>query len=298
MDDTVTISKEMIDKIINYICELDKYIYAYNYCNCFPKRDDHKTCVDALWKYVKKENTSKQKGGKGRINMKKILDACCGSRMFWFDKNNENVVFMDNRQESCTLQDGRKLEVNPDVIGDFTKMPFDDETFYLVVFDPPHLLRAGKSSWIAKKYGILKDNWQDEIQKGFIECMRVLKKNGTLVFKWSEQHKCVGTAKCHPADAFNPEIGVRLAVTRAVQNMRKPFIPYNGQLYYYVNADRIVSATCFLGSIEDKLKIAMGNCFKTSEQAQANVDIITERLKKAKDDWDVVIIDKQWEVMK
>lgn len=123
--------------------------------------------------------------------MKKILDACCGSRMFWFDKNNENVVFMDNRQESCTLQDGRKLEVNPDVIGDFTKMPFDDETFYLVVFDPPHLLRAGKSSWLVKKYGILKDNWQGEIQKGFIECMRVLKKNGTLVFKWSEQQVSV-----------------------------------------------------------------------------------------------------------
>lgn len=76
---------------------------------------------------------------------------------------------------------------------------------------------------------------------------------------------------------------------------RKPFIPCNGQLYYYVDADRIVSATCFLGSIEDKLKIAMGNCFKTSEQAQANVDIIMKRLKKAKDDWDVVIIDKQWE---
>lgn len=123
--------------------------------------------------------------------MKKILDACCGSRMFWFDKNNENVVFMDNRQESCTLQDGRKLEVNPDVIGDFTNMPFDDETFYLVVFDPPHLLRAGKNSWLAKKYGILKDGWQDEIRKGFNECMRVLKKNGTLVFKWSEQQVMV-----------------------------------------------------------------------------------------------------------
>ncbi len=78
-------------------------------------------------------------------------------------------------------------------------------------------------------------------------------------------------------------------------NIRKPFIPCKGQLYYYVDADRIISATCFLGSIEDKLKIAMGNCFKTSEQAQANVDIIMKRLKKAKDDWDVVIIDKQWE---
>lgn len=123
--------------------------------------------------------------------MKKILDACCGSRMFWFDKNNENVVFMDIRQESCTLQDARKLEVKPDIIGDFTKMPFDDESFYLVVFDPPHLVRAGKSSWLAKKYGILKDGWQDEIRKGFSECMRVLKKNGTLVFKWSEQQVMV-----------------------------------------------------------------------------------------------------------
>lgn len=74
-------------------------------------------------------------------------------------------------------------------------------------------------------------------------------------------------------------------------NIRKPFIPYNGQLYYYVEADRIVSATCFLGSIEDKLKIAIGNCFKTSEQAQANVDIIMKRLEKAKDYWNVVIID-------
>lgn len=28
---------------------------------------------------------------------KPILDACCGSRMFWFDKENENTIFMDNR---------------------------------------------------------------------------------------------------------------------------------------------------------------------------------------------------------
>ena len=36
-----------------------------------------------------------------------------------------------------------------------------------------------------------KDGWQDEIRKGFNECMRVLKKNGTLVFKWSEQQVMV-----------------------------------------------------------------------------------------------------------
>lgn len=30
--------------------------------------------------------------------MKKILDACCGSRMFWFDKENADVEFMDIRE--------------------------------------------------------------------------------------------------------------------------------------------------------------------------------------------------------
>lgn len=29
--------------------------------------------------------------------MKRILDACCGSKMFWFDKNNPDVEFCDIR---------------------------------------------------------------------------------------------------------------------------------------------------------------------------------------------------------
>lgn len=34
---------------------------------------------------------------------KLILDACCGSRMFWFDKNRADTVYMDIRDESHTL---------------------------------------------------------------------------------------------------------------------------------------------------------------------------------------------------
>lgn len=30
-------------------------------------------------------------------NEKLILDACCGSRMFWDDHNNPNVLYVDNR---------------------------------------------------------------------------------------------------------------------------------------------------------------------------------------------------------
>lgn len=119
--------------------------------------------------------------------MKRILDATCGSRMIWFDKQNPDVLYMDNRKLTDILCDGRVLNINPDVIADFRNMPFPDNTFYLVVFDPPHLLKAGKNSWLAKKYGVLSQNWKQDIAQGFNECMRVLKPNGTLIFKWNEE---------------------------------------------------------------------------------------------------------------
>ncbi|HEM0910994.1 TPA: SAM-dependent methyltransferase, partial [Listeria monocytogenes] len=94
----------------------------------------------------------------------KILDACCGSRMFWFDRTNKNVTFMDNRELETELCDGRKLVVKPDVVADFRSMPFDTNTFHLVVLDPPHLVKVGDKSWLAKKYGKLDLlTWRDDI---------------------------------------------------------------------------------------------------------------------------------------
>lgn len=119
--------------------------------------------------------------------MKRILDVCCGSRMFWFNKQNPNTIFMDNRTLEDVLCDGRKLEIKPDIMGDFRNIPFSDNSFYLVVFDPPHLLKIGENSYMAKKYGRLTENWKQDIKQGFKECMRVLKPNGTLIFKWNEQ---------------------------------------------------------------------------------------------------------------
>ena len=29
---------------------------------------------------------------------KPILDACCGGKMFWLDKNNKDVLFVDQRE--------------------------------------------------------------------------------------------------------------------------------------------------------------------------------------------------------
>ncbi|WP_125764455.1 class I SAM-dependent methyltransferase [Companilactobacillus hulinensis] len=119
---------------------------------------------------------------------KLILDVCCGSRMFWYDKNNSNVVFMDNRELNTELSDGRKLSISPDIVADFREIPFPDNTFYTVVFDPPNLINAGKNSWLAKKYGTLNPNtWEHDLSIGFRECMRVLKPKGTLIFKWNTE---------------------------------------------------------------------------------------------------------------
>lgn len=118
---------------------------------------------------------------------KPCLDATCGSRMMWFDKNNPLCLFVDKRTvESTNLCDGRKFEISPDVVADFTNLPFDDESFSLVVFDPPHLIRAGDDSYMATKYGKLPKEWPQVLHDGFAECMRVLKPNGTLIFKWNE----------------------------------------------------------------------------------------------------------------
>ncbi len=115
-----------------------------------------------------------------------ILDPCCGGRMFWFDKENPDVLFGDIRDESHVLCDGRKFEIKPDSVLDFRQLPFDDNSFSLVVFDPPHLNKLGETSWMAKKYGVLGENWRDDIKRGFSECFRVLKKDSVLIFKWNE----------------------------------------------------------------------------------------------------------------
>lgn len=119
--------------------------------------------------------------------MKNILDVACGSKMFWFDKNNPNVVFCDKREVPYhEYYNKRYLEVKPDVICDFTSLPFKDKSFKLVVFDPPHLRHAGDKSWVKLKYGCLDKNWPQMIHDGFNECMRVLDDYGVLIFKWSE----------------------------------------------------------------------------------------------------------------
>lgn len=141
-----------------------------------------------------------------------ILDPCCGSKMFWFDKNNPDVLFADSRELKDTLCDGRTLIIEPDMIIDFRNMPFDDDTFNLVVFDPPHLIHAGEKSWLRKKYGVLPENWKPYIKAGFDECMRVLKPGHTLIFKWNEQQ--IKTREVLKTIDYKPLFGDQRSKTR------------------------------------------------------------------------------------
>lgn len=88
---------------------------------------------------------------------KLVLDATCGSRMIWFNKNNELAVFVDKRELDCEAiwtsgsgQATRYCNIHPNVMADFTDLPFEDNTFYHVVFDPPHLIQGGDNSWMVK----------------------------------------------------------------------------------------------------------------------------------------------------
>lgn len=121
-----------------------------------------------------------------------ILDVCCGPRMFYdnMSKDRQDTIYMDIRTDihiEYTHHNGTvsTWDVQPDIVADFRHIPFEDGRFSLVVFDPPHLIRA-HSGIITQKYGKLPKEWKEDVRAGFQECFRVLKVGGFLNFKWSE----------------------------------------------------------------------------------------------------------------
>lgn len=113
--------------------------------------------------------------------------------MFWFDRKDARALFMDRRRETWAIDQGTPgtvgrspIVVAPDVLADFTAMPFPDASFSLVVFDPPHVARKEARGAVLRKYGVLNGDWRGMLRMGFAECFRVLRPNGVLIFKWAE----------------------------------------------------------------------------------------------------------------
>lgn len=129
------------------------------------------------------------------MNEKYILDACCGGKMFWFNKNHPNTIYIDKRiaeKGHIPYVQAKNHAVLPDKIMDFKQLRFMDKSFKLVVFDPPHIVQSKNNGYQQAKYGYLEPaTWKQDIEKGFRECWRVLEDYGILIFKWNEVSKPV-----------------------------------------------------------------------------------------------------------
>jgi tRNA1(Val) A37 N6-methylase TrmN6 len=123
---------------------------------------------------------------------KKVLDVCCGPKGMWFDKQDERALYLDKRNKDYKIEpnaaypNGTTIKIRPDIVGDFTDIKQPDNSFWHIVFDPPHIPQDKITAVITKQYGNLTGEWRGMLKKGFEECFRVLKPNGTLIFKWNE----------------------------------------------------------------------------------------------------------------
>lgn len=99
--------------------------------------------------------------------------------------------------------------------------------------------------------------------------------NGRIVVKDNKGNK--GISKCHPDDVFNLEIGLKLAVQRLAE--KAIFVPEDGKDYYSIllpTGEPYKSMYCEC-IFSDMLNKAMGNCFRTFEEAKKNTDKIMSR---------------------
>ena len=106
-----------------------------------------------------------------------VLDATYGEGVFWKLWQPLNFVTLDKHTPAM-------------VKGDFTNLPFRDNTFQAVVDDPPYKFN-GTPSPFEKRYGVhLPTRWQDRLKlicHSVEECIRVVKPKGYLLVKCMDQ---------------------------------------------------------------------------------------------------------------
>jgi hypothetical protein len=114
-----------------------------------------------------------------------VLDATAGNRMMWKCKNPPHTIFLDKE---------KNLAIPPDIIADNRKLPFRDNVFECVLFDPPHSFKRGYGSLFNEDpkrmkgfpwYGSFRNKIDllSSIHKAQKEFSRVAKR---LCFKWND----------------------------------------------------------------------------------------------------------------
>ena len=78
-------------------------------------------------RYLQSRTQMPQRGKQTMIDKteptKFILDACCGMKYMWMNKNHPNTIYMDIRKEEKGFNKNRPYDnVSPDIMGDFTDL--------------------------------------------------------------------------------------------------------------------------------------------------------------------------------
>ena len=110
-----------------------------------------------------------------------ILDITAGYRAMWKGKH-QGVVFLDRRKE-----------VKPDIVASNEFLPFKDEIFVKVVYDPPHTVGTLTLFYTHEPEGFDRySHWDTKPQfyKNLCrvnnEVKRVLMKSGEFLVKWCD----------------------------------------------------------------------------------------------------------------
>jgi len=120
----------------------------------------------------------------------------------WYDQYHPGVVYVDLRPE-----------VRPDILCDSGQLPFRRRCFDLIVFDPPHH-NIGANADMVKRYGHFTNaeiKWF--VLRAFHDFARVLKKDGLILFKWSDHTTKLTTILGFICGEFTPLFG-QLGSTR------------------------------------------------------------------------------------
>lgn len=103
-----------------------------------------------------------------------------------------------------------------------------------------------------------------------------------LIPSWIEG--VTAQSKCHPDDKFDINKGLELAFARlaAKLGVSPKWEPKGGDEFYRVTWDDglIVRNRRITGYLRDELDIALGNCFKTEDDATKHARAILERYQK------------------
>ena len=114
----------------------------------------------------------------------------------------------------------------------------------------------------------------------------LLSPNGSVLvyYEDSEGNFFSGSSQCHPDDKFDINVGLELAFQRLAKKLGcKPrWTPEEKEGFYrYVDTYECISVSFYSPSwFHDAIAVAIGNCFKTQEEACEHKDEIMERYQK------------------